>query len=49
MSEKHCGFVVNTGRASAKDVLGLIEHVQSEVKSQFGVDLEPEVRMIGEF
>lgn len=49
VSEKHCGFVVNTGRASAKDVLGLIEHVQAEVKSQFGVDLEPEVRMIGEF
>ena len=49
VSEKHCGFVVNTGHASARDVLGLIEHVQDEVKSQFGVDLEPEVRMIGEF
>ena len=49
VSEKHCGFVVNTGRASAKDVLGLIEHVQGEVKAQFGVDLEPEVRMVGEF
>ena len=49
VSEKHCGFVVNVGRASAKDVLGLIEHVQDEVKSQFGVDLEPEVRMVGEF
>ena len=41
VSEKHCGFVVNTGHASAKDVLGLIEHVQSEVKAQIGVDLEP--------
>ena len=49
VSEKHCGFVVNTGRASAKDVLGLIEHVQAEVKAQFGVDLEPKIRMIGEF
>ena len=49
VSEKHCGFVVNTGHASAKDVLGLIEYVQSEVKAQFGVDLEPEVRMVGEF
>ena len=49
VSEKHCGFVVNTGHASARDVLGLIEHVRDEVKSQFGVDLEPEVRMIGEF
>lgn len=49
VSEKHCGFVVNMGKASARDVLGLIEHVQHEVKAQFGVDLEPEVRMIGEF
>lgn len=49
VSEKHCGFVVNAGGASAKDVLGLIEHVQGEVKAQFGVDLEPEVRMVGEF
>lgn len=49
VSEKHCGFVVNTGGATARDVRGLIERVQSEVKAQFGVDLEPEVRMIGEF
>ena len=49
VSQKHCGFVVNTGNATAADVRGLIEHVQREVKEQFGVDLEPEVRMIGEF
>ncbi|WP_102338291.1 UDP-N-acetylmuramate dehydrogenase [Collinsella provencensis] len=49
VSEKHCGFVVNAGGASAKDVLGLIEHVKAEVKAQFGVELEPEVRMVGEF
>ncbi len=49
VSEKHCGFVVNAGGATAKDVLGLIEQVQAEVKQQFGVDLEPEVRMLGEF
>lgn len=49
VSEKHCGFVVNAGGATAADVRGLIEHVQTEVKRQFGVDLEPEVRMIGEF
>lgn len=49
VSEKHCGFVVNAGGATAKDVLGLIEHVQDEVKTQFGVELEPEVRMVGEF
>ncbi len=45
VSEKHAGFVVNTGGATAQDVLDLIALVQSEVKSQFGVDLEPEVRL----
>ena len=49
VSDKHCGFVVNADHATAADVRGLIAHVQDEVKSQFGVDLEPEVRMIGEF
>lgn len=49
VSEKHCGFVVNTGDATASDVCRLIERVQSEVRKQFGVDLEPEVRRIGEF
>ncbi len=49
VSDKHCGFVINTGNASSKDVVNLIEHIQNEVKRKFGVDLEPEVRMIGEF
>lgn len=49
VSEKHCGFVVNADHASAADVCALIEHVQKQVKDQFGVDLEPEVRRIGEF
>lgn len=49
VSEKHCGFVVNTGRAAAADVCALIAHIQDEVKAQFGVDLEPEVRRVGEF
>lgn len=49
VSEKHCGFVVNADHATAKDVRGLIEYVQSEVEAQFGVELEPEVRMVGEF
>lgn len=49
VSEKHCGFVVNAGGATAADVQGLIEHVQAEVMRQFGVELEPEVRRIGEF
>ena len=49
VSEKHCGFVVNAGGATAADVCALIEHIQSEVKRQFGVDLETEVRRVGEF
>ena len=49
VSEKHCGFVVNADGATARDVLALIEHVQAEVKQQFNVDLEPEIRMVGEF
>lgn len=49
VSEKHCGFVVNTGEATARDVRALIEHIQSEVRERFGVELEPEVKQIGEF
>lgn len=48
VSEKHAGFIVNTGNATAADVLALIEHVQSVVREATGVDLEPEVRIIGE-
>ena len=43
VSEKHCGFVINKGKATATDVLDLIAHVQKEVKEQFHVELEPEV------
>lgn len=49
VSEKHCGFVINRGDATAEDILTLIRHVQKTVKEKFGVDLETEVRMIGEF
>jgi UDP-N-acetylmuramate dehydrogenase len=48
VSEKHAGFVVNRGGATARDVLALISHVQKEVERQFGVWLEPEVKVIGE-
>ena len=49
ISEKHSGFVINRGNASAKDVLALIEHVQEIVEEKFGVHLETEVKRIGEF
>lgn len=47
VSEKHCGFVINTGGAKAEDVMALVAHVQSEVKRQFGVGLELEVKLLG--
>lgn len=46
VSEKHCGFVINTGNASAQDVQLLMEHVQKTVQETFGVRLEPEVIII---
>lgn len=49
VSEKHCGFVVNKGDATAADVLQLIEDVKKNVYDKFQVELEPEVKMIGEF
>ncbi|MGL5617337.1 MAG: UDP-N-acetylmuramate dehydrogenase [Sarcina sp.] len=47
VSEKHSGFVINKGNATAKDVLDVIKHVQDTVKEKFGVDLHTEVRIIG--
>ena len=49
VSEKHCGFVVNLGGASAAEVRQLMEDVRARVKEKFHVDLEPEVRFVGEF
>lgn len=49
VSEKHCGFVVNRGNATAADILCLMQDVSRKVEKDFGVRLEPEVKMIGEF
>lgn len=49
VSEKHCGFVVNKGDATAADVKALIQEVQRQVKEKFGVTLETEVKFLGEF
>lgn len=49
VSEKHCGFVINKGNATAEDILCLMEQVQERVKKAFGVSLEPEVKLVGEF
>lgn len=48
ISEKHCGFVVNLGDSKAEDVLNLIGVVQKTVYDKFGVQLETEIRIIGE-
>lgn len=49
VSEKHCGFVINAGGATAEDVRTLIQDVQNTVYEKFGVMLEPEVRFLGDF
>lgn len=47
VSDKHCGFVINAGGATAKDVRAVIEQVQRQVKEKYNVDLETEVIYLG--
>lgn len=49
VSDKHCGFVINAGNATAADIMALIREVQMCVKEKFHVDLEPEVVFLGKF
>ena len=49
VSEKHCGFIINTGKATAADIYDCINEVRDKVKQRFNVELEPEVCMLGEF
>jgi len=48
VSRRHANFIVNLGRATCDDVLSLMEHIQRRVRHQFGVMLDPEVRLVGE-
>ena len=48
VSTQHANFIVNTGKATAADVLKLIKTVQELVKEQFGLELKPEVKIVGE-
>ncbi len=48
VSDKHCGFIVNLGAATSKEVIALIGHIQVTVKEAFGQDLHPELKIIGE-
>ena len=49
VSEKHCGFVINAGGATARDVRTLMDNVRDIVYKKYGVTLEPEVKFLGEF
>ncbi len=48
VSELHCGFIINLDNATAQDVLQLMDHVTGTVKEKFGVELSPEIRVVGE-
>jgi UDP-N-acetylmuramate dehydrogenase len=48
VSEKHCGFVINKGNATAKDFLAVITDVSDKVRDKFGILLEPEIKYLGE-
>lgn len=47
ISDKHCGFIINTGNATASDVRKVVAEVQRQVKDRFHVDLEPEIIFLG--
>ena len=48
VSTKHAGFIVNKGKATAKDIIYLIKYVQKEIYQKFGEKIEPEIKIIGE-
>ena len=45
-SEKHCNFILNTGNATASDIINLMQLAKQRVKDKFGVDIEEEVRIV---
>ena len=49
VSDKHCGFVVNTGRATAADVKDVVDEIRERVKDIFHVELQPEIVFLGRF
>ncbi len=49
VSQKHCGFVINYDNATSMDIFNLMKEVKNTIYEKFGVTLEPEVRLIGEF
>jgi len=49
ISDKHCGFIINKGNATSKDIYNLIVHIQKTIYERYGVKLETEVKLIGKF
>ena len=49
ISDKHAGFILNVDKAKAADIYKLIRSIEDEVEDRFGVRLEREVKLIGEF
>jgi UDP-N-acetylmuramate dehydrogenase len=47
ISEKHANYIVNTGDATAKDILELLSLAQEKVRKETGVKLEPEIKVVG--
>lgn len=48
VSTKHAGFIINKGKATAKDVLELVEHIKTEIKKKFNIDVELEILVLGD-
>ena len=48
ISPKHANFIVNTGGASAADILALMDMAREKVRKETGIELEPEIRVVGE-
>jgi UDP-N-acetylmuramate dehydrogenase len=49
VSDRHANYILNTGAATAADVLRLIADVRARVRDRSGIDLEPEIKLVGEF
>jgi UDP-N-acetylmuramate dehydrogenase len=47
ISEKHANYIINTGGATAKDILALLSLAQEKVMTETGVKLDPEIRVVG--
>lgn len=48
VSKKHAGFIINNGKATATDVLNLVEHIKTEIKNKYNIDIELEILVLGE-